>query len=505
MRTPLAFAFAALASAAFAQTPPSPAQMGVTPPAPLQSLEVLDANRVWVKTGTIDPNTHTFTSLTTPIDASDIRGYGGVADGRIVYDASTSGLTTLVSPTAAFTAADVGMAGDDPLAGGPYKLANALISSTLVPASFNAAGFIAAAPGGSIANPYKVGDTETLATTGGTCATAPVVTNATIKLTSAALVAGGSGYPISATFNVVVASGTWAVPAIVSVTTNASGVVTTVNSVVYRGRATTNPTFAASPTTTGSGQTGTGLTLNLGTGLDILTVTTPGACTAPPTTNPLTIASTSGTGTGATVIAYFTAPPLQTSISAVVDASHATLAAPATVDAPASQMAAIFTDNSPAMIARRPYRREAERRLHLLQNFRRRRPSTALQGRIQFLAQSGCLRGDGAPINGYAGLPAAGSWILAAHDDVGLYFRTSTPVVAANDATADLKRSRDHPHPADDAGRRRLSARHGDAMRHLQREGAEGDPHRDLEWLVRDAHSRLVWPNSDLRLAGAAR
>lgn len=69
--------------------------------------------------------------------------------------------------------------------------------------------------------------------------------------------AGGAGYPASGTFDVTLAGGTETTPAVVNVTTNASGVVTTVNSVTTRGVYSAPPNDPAAVT----GSTGTGLTL----------------------------------------------------------------------------------------------------------------------------------------------------------------------------------------------------------------------------------------------------
>ena len=73
------------------------------------------------------------------------------------------------------------------------------------------------------------------------------------------IVAGGTGYAASSTFNVTVSGGTSTTAAVVSVTTNASGVVTTVNSVVTRGN---YSVLSTNPVAT-TGGTGTGLTLTM--------------------------------------------------------------------------------------------------------------------------------------------------------------------------------------------------------------------------------------------------
>ncbi len=53
--------FMLLSSAAAAQTPPSPANMGIVHSATPEVLQVLDKTRTWVPIGAVDPVTHTFT------------------------------------------------------------------------------------------------------------------------------------------------------------------------------------------------------------------------------------------------------------------------------------------------------------------------------------------------------------------------------------------------------------------------------------------------------------
>jgi hypothetical protein len=75
-----------------------------------------------------------------------------------------------------------------------------------------------------------------------------------------AIASGGAGYAASATFNVTIAGGTQSAgAAVVSVSTNGSGVVTTVNSIVNIGYYTVAPATTNSPT----GGTGSGLSLTL--------------------------------------------------------------------------------------------------------------------------------------------------------------------------------------------------------------------------------------------------
>ena len=74
------------------------------------------------------------------------------------------------------------------------------------------------------------------------------------------IAAGGTGYAANSTFNVTISGGTQSLgAAVISVSTNGSGVVNAVNSVVNIGYYSANPSTPNSPT----GGTGTGLSLNL--------------------------------------------------------------------------------------------------------------------------------------------------------------------------------------------------------------------------------------------------
>jgi hypothetical protein len=76
---------------------------------------------------------------------------------------------------------------------------------------------------------------------------------------SATIGAGGTGFAASSTFDVTVSGGTATTPAVLSVTTNASGVITTIDSVVTEGNYSALP---ANPVTV-TGGTGTGATLDI--------------------------------------------------------------------------------------------------------------------------------------------------------------------------------------------------------------------------------------------------
>lgn len=146
---------------------------------------------------------------------------------------------------------------------------------------------------------YAPGNVLTLS--GGTATsgtTTGQLTVSTVKLVSATIAAGGTGYGNAQTFNVTVAGGTSTTAAVVSVTTNAGGVVTTINSVTTPGSYTVLPTLAANAVTGDNGTDhGTGLTLNLVFGILGVTISRAGVYTAIPS-NP--VAVTGGGGTGAT-------------------------------------------------------------------------------------------------------------------------------------------------------------------------------------------------------------
>lgn len=206
---------------------------------------------------------------------------GGTAVTAAVLDVAT---TKLVSATP--NAAGSGYAPADTLtiAGGTHSvIATTTVATTkLVSVAVNAAGTV-----------YVPGDTITLA--GGTFSTAAVVTVLTSKLVSAAINNGGSGYALSSTFNVTVAGGTAATAALVNVSTDGTGVITTINSVNTAGSYTVLPSLVGNAVT---GGTGTGLTLDLTFGVNTISITTAGSYTVNSTS--FTQASTSGSGTGAT-------------------------------------------------------------------------------------------------------------------------------------------------------------------------------------------------------------
>lgn len=140
---------------------------------------------------------------------------------------------------------------------------------------------------------YAPSDTITLA--GGVALTRGVVTIQTVKLVSATINAGGTGYGNTQTFTATVAGGTHSSTAQISVTSDVSGVVDTINSVSQAGSYTVLPTLTANVAT---GGTGSGLTLDLVFGILTKTITTNGEYTT--TATSFTQFSTSGTGTGAT-------------------------------------------------------------------------------------------------------------------------------------------------------------------------------------------------------------
>jgi hypothetical protein len=177
--------------------------------------------------------------------------------------------------------------------------------------SFRSASTIAAAGTG-----YAPGDTVSLV--GGTAVTPVSLTVATCKLVSATINAGGTGYGNAQTFTVTVAGGTETVAATISVTTNSSGVVTTVNSISAAGSYTVLPTLTANAVTGDDGTDhGTGLTMNLVFGVNTFTVGTAGFYTALPA-NPIAT-TTSGSGTGLTFTGSWTVGAVAVTNAGVYD------------------------------------------------------------------------------------------------------------------------------------------------------------------------------------------
>lgn len=124
---------------------------------------------------------------------------------------------------------------------------------------------------------------------------------ATVKLVSATINAGGTGYDggSASTFDVTVAGGTHGAAAVVNVTTDGSGVVTTVNSVTTPGSYTALPSLSANAVVGDDGTNhGNGLTLDLVFGVLSVTINTAGIYTALPS-NPVATTE-SGSGTAAT-------------------------------------------------------------------------------------------------------------------------------------------------------------------------------------------------------------
>lgn len=161
--------------------------------------------------------------------------------------------------------------------------------TALISTAVNAAGTI-----------YVPGDTITLTHAGITVK--PVVTVTHVKLVSATIHAsgGGTGYGNAQTFNVTVAGGTAGTAAVISVTSNAGGVVTTVNSVGTAGDYTVLPTTILGNLCTGDDGSdhGTGLALDLVFGVKTVSV-----ASAAIDGNPSSFtqsSTTSAAGTGAT-------------------------------------------------------------------------------------------------------------------------------------------------------------------------------------------------------------
>ena len=111
---------------------------------------------------------------------------------------------------------------------------------------------------------------------------------------------GGSGYAVSSTFNVTIAGTGNVTPATISVTTNSSGVITTVNSVVSAG--TYSGTSPGTTPVAVVGGTGTSATLVLTMKVTGVTVTNAGDGYGP-SQSPLTLTFSSGSAAGTAALA----------------------------------------------------------------------------------------------------------------------------------------------------------------------------------------------------------
>lgn len=148
---------------------------------------------------------------------------------------------------------------------------------------------------------YAPGNTFNI--TGGTASVPVLGTVSTVKLVSATITPShaGTGYGNAQTFNVTVAGGTSTTAAVVSVTTNASGVVTTINSVATPGSYTALPSLTGNVVTGDDGTDhGTGLQLNLVFGVLAFAPTNAGLYSAIPA-SPVATTNVTGTGSGLTL------------------------------------------------------------------------------------------------------------------------------------------------------------------------------------------------------------
>lgn len=112
---------------------------------------------------------------------------------------------------------------------------------------------------------YSIGDTLTVLGGTSTSQAALLVSNVATYTgvqddSLITIASGGTGYGNAQTFDVTIVGGTGVVAAVINVTTDASGVVTTINSITKTGYYTVEPTGTAVATT---GGTGTGLTFDL--------------------------------------------------------------------------------------------------------------------------------------------------------------------------------------------------------------------------------------------------
>lgn len=203
------------------------------------------------------------------------------------------GLTTALTGSVGVDHATIGTAGSyttiptaTSTGGATYQVRMKLVTVTAVAAAGTA---------------YTPGDVLTLVAGTATDAShTSQLTVATMKLVSATITGGhaGTGYGNAQTFNVTVAGGTSSSAAVVSVTTNSSGVVTTINSVGTPGSYTVLPSLTGNVVTGDDGSDhGTGLQLNLVFGILTTTITRAGIYTALPT-NPVSV--TGGSGSAAT-------------------------------------------------------------------------------------------------------------------------------------------------------------------------------------------------------------
>jgi hypothetical protein len=213
---------------------------------------------------------------------------GGTHAGSAV----TLTLTDTLLASSALNAPGTGYApGDKITVSGGVAVTKAILAvatTKLVSTALNVAGTV-----------YAPADTITLA--GGTHSTAAILTVSTVKLVSAAIHSGGggTGYGNTTTFNVTVFGGTAGTAAVVHVTTNSGGVVTTINSITTPGSYTVLPTLSGNAVTGDDGTDhGTGLSLDLVFGVNTFTVSTAGSYTVNSAT--FTQSATSGSGSGAT-------------------------------------------------------------------------------------------------------------------------------------------------------------------------------------------------------------
>ena len=199
----------------------------------------------------------------------------------VIPDSGSDSAATSATPSAAGT----GYAPSDTItiAGGTSDVPSTfkVLTTKLISAAINAAG-----------TGYVPADTIT--TTGGTFSAAGVLTVATTKVVSATVAAGGTGgTPGTATVTGTTGTGT---KFQANVTISGGGAITAVNSITVAGSYTANPTTLTAEPVTGASLSGA--TLNVVMGVATTTVSTPGSYTV--NAAALTQGATSGTGTGAT-------------------------------------------------------------------------------------------------------------------------------------------------------------------------------------------------------------
>jgi hypothetical protein len=285
--------------------PDNPAQtltdlLGAFATAKLAGTATLDGTTVGNSTAFVVAAGENFIPTSVVFALTDIAGSGNppainvgvTGPGFADFIDSSRNATYDLSSGAVFAAGSGYLIGDVlSFVGGTHSVVATLTvsSAAIVALNVNAAG-----------TTYAPGDVITLA--GGVQSSRGSVTVVSVQLVSATIHSGGAGTGYDggspATFNVNVAGGTHSVQATVNVTTDGSGHISAINSVVG-GTYTVLPTLSANAATGDDGtHHGTGLTLDLVFGVKAISILSGGIYTTE--TVSFTQNTTTGTGTGAT-------------------------------------------------------------------------------------------------------------------------------------------------------------------------------------------------------------